>query len=105
MSTARKGFGYADCSAGVFFSFRSSRLAFHSLKNGKKVAVSFDTDTFIQYINTYHLVDNNEKAYLVDKERQTIPDTCDATLFFWSVFLRTPFGVRSFYFILTAFGI
>lgn len=52
------------------------------IKNGKKVAVSFDTDTFIQYINTYHLVDNNEKAYLVDKERQTIPDTCDATLFF-----------------------
>ena len=30
MSTVRKGFGYADCSAGVFFSFRSSRLAFHS---------------------------------------------------------------------------
>lgn len=52
------------------------------IKNGKKVAVSFDTDTFIQYINTYHLVDNNEKAYLVDKERQTIPDTCNATLFF-----------------------
>ena len=26
----RKGFGYADCSAGVFFSFRSSRFAFHS---------------------------------------------------------------------------
>ena len=52
------------------------------IKNGKKVAVSFDTDTFIHYINNYYLVDNDEKAYLLDKEQQIIPDTCDATLFF-----------------------
>lgn len=52
------------------------------IKDGKKVAVSFDTDTFIHYINTYHLIDNNEKAYLVEKEQQTIPNSCDATLFF-----------------------
>lgn len=52
------------------------------IKNGKKVAVSFDTDTFIYYINNYYLVDNDEKAYLLGKEQQIIPDTCDATLFF-----------------------
>lgn len=52
------------------------------IKNGKKIAVSFDTTTFIHYINTYHLMDNDEKAYLVDKELQSIPYTCNTTLFF-----------------------
>ena len=47
-----------------------------------KIAVSFDTDTFIHYINTYHLMDNDEKAYLIDKELQSIPNTCNTTLFF-----------------------
>jgi len=50
--------------------------------DGRKRAVSFGTDTFIQYINTYHLADSDDKAYLVDKDLLTIPDTCDATLFF-----------------------
>ena len=52
------------------------------IKNGKKVAVSFDTDTFVTYINEHHLVDTKEKAYLVERELTNIPNTCSTTLFF-----------------------
>lgn len=52
------------------------------IKDGKRVAVSFDTSTFIHYINDHHLTNTDEKAYIVDKNLKSVPSTCSATLFF-----------------------
>ena len=51
------------------------------IKNGRKVAVSFDTDTFIDYLNMFCLNDSDEKAFIVEKNATTIP-TKIPTLFF-----------------------
>ena len=50
--------------------------------DGEKVAVSFDSNTFIEYINEYHLTDGEGKAYVTDFELQNVPDICFTTLFF-----------------------
>lgn len=51
------------------------------IKNGRKAAVSFDTDTFIDYLNMFWLNDSAEKAIIVEKNAATIP-TEIPTLFF-----------------------
>ncbi len=43
------------------------------IKNGRKYAVSFDTGTFIDYINTFCLNDSQEKAYMVKENATEIP--------------------------------
>ena len=52
------------------------------IKGGKKVAVAFDTATFIHYINEYHLNDNEEKAYIVESGLRSAPNSSVMTLFF-----------------------
>lgn len=52
------------------------------IRNGKKVAVSFDSGTFVDYINKYHLNDSTEKAYVAVKECKKVPSACNSTLFF-----------------------
>jgi len=51
------------------------------IKNGRKVAVSFDTQTFVDYLNKFCLNDSNEKAFVVEKNATVIP-TKIPTLFF-----------------------
>lgn len=67
MSTVRKGFGYADCSAGVFFSFRSSRFAFHSSYGDLYLAFikAHRKGIYTTLLTTGKL---NEHLYLVDAE-------------------------------------
>ena len=51
------------------------------IRNGRKVAVSFDTETFIEYLNKFYLNDSDEKAIIVQKSATEIP-TKIPTLFF-----------------------
>ena len=61
---------------------RTNDHGYWIVKNGKKVAVSFGADTFVDYINQHHLANNAEKAYIVERELQSVPNNCAVTLFF-----------------------
>lgn len=49
--------------------------------NNRKVAVSFDTKSFVDYINSVHLSNCKEKAYIVEDSAQNVPSGIP-TLFF-----------------------
>lgn len=51
------------------------------IKNGRKVAVSFDTETFVDYLNMFCLNDSDEKAFIVEENATKIPAKI-STLFF-----------------------
>ena len=40
--------------------------------NGKKKAVSFDSNAFVDYLNNIHLVNNKEKSYIIQKKIERI---------------------------------
>ena len=51
------------------------------IENGRKMAVSFDTETFVEYLNNFCLNDSDEKAFVVKKNATEIPSKIP-TLFF-----------------------
>lgn len=61
---------------------KSNNHGYWIIIDGKKRAVAIDTDAFVRYINEYHLTESQEKAYIVDRELESVPDTCEVTLFF-----------------------
>ena len=42
--------------------------------NGKKMAVSFDAETFVDYINDFCLIDGYEKVRITDRNATNIPE-------------------------------
>ncbi len=38
------------------------------IKNGEKWGVSFDTYTFVDYLNLYHIKDNKERAVVLEED-------------------------------------
>ncbi len=42
------------------------------IKDGKKLGVSFDTETFVNYLNKFCLNNNNEKAKITQKNATEI---------------------------------
>ena len=49
--------------------------------NGRKAAASFDTTTFVDYLNEVYLYDSDEKAIIVQENVKEIPSEIP-TLFF-----------------------
>lgn len=42
--------------------------------NGKKSYVAFDTEAFVKYLNEYHLFERKEKAKILEKSVDNIPN-------------------------------
>ena len=61
---------------------KSNNHGYWVIIDGKKRAVSFGSDAFVRYINEYHLMESQEKAYIAEQELDSVPDTCEVTLFF-----------------------
>lgn len=51
------------------------------IKNGRKIAVSFNTETFVEYLNNIYLKNSNEKVFIVKEKATEIPFKIP-TLFF-----------------------
>ena len=51
------------------------------VKNGKKFAVSFDTKTFVDYLNNVHLCNMSEKAIIIQENAQQIAKDVPALFF------------------------
>lgn len=45
------------------------------IENGKPIAVSFDTSTFVEYLNKYHIDTPDEKAIIVEENSTNFPSS------------------------------